>query len=202
MLAKNKFRKKTFCFNAIAALLLAGGLSLVTPAISHDRPTELRTNTATKVTMLSSSVRDYNMSSNTNEAGNAYGPAQQLSIETPAFMDKAEIEKINAADKCQWTRVRMKVTAYCPCAKCCGSHSDGYTANMHKIKWGDRFVAADSKFPFGTEIIIPGYNNSQPVKVMDRGSEIRGDRLDVFYNTHHTAKNWGVQYLDVLVKLP
>ena len=100
----------------------------------------------------------------------------------------------------EWKTVRMRVTAYCPCRICCGRNSDGYTACMHKIKTGDVFVAADKKYRFKTEIIVPGYNDDQPVKVLDRGRVIKGDRLDVFFNSHKTAKKWGVKYLDVKVK--
>ncbi len=93
----------------------------------------------------------------------------------------------------------MRVSAYCPCEKCCGKNSDGKTASGHKIKRGDKFVAADKRFPFGTEIIVPGYNNSEPVKVLDRGFAIRGNRLDVFFDSHQEARKWGVQYLPVKV---
>lgn len=101
----------------------------------------------------------------------------------------------------QWKTVRMRVTAYCPCEKCCGEWADGVTANGHRINQGDRFVAADRRYSFGTTLLIPGYNNSQPVSVLDRGGAIKGDKLDVFFNTHKEALIWGVQYLDVKVKI-
>lgn len=100
----------------------------------------------------------------------------------------------------QWETVRMRVTAYCACSKCCGKFADGRTANNHKIRRGDTFAAADKKYRFGTELVVPGYNDSAPVKIIDRGKAIVGDRLDVFYHTHGRAKKWGVQYLDVKVK--
>ena len=100
-----------------------------------------------------------------------------------------------------WDVIEMRVTAYCWCRKCCGKHSDGITANGHRIKIGDTFVAADKKYSFGTEMIVPGYNNSQPVKVLDRGRVIKGDRLDVFFNSHHRAKVWGVRYLPVKFRI-
>ena len=101
----------------------------------------------------------------------------------------------------QWKVVRMRVTAYCTCPKCCGKFSDGHTADMHKIRQGDVFVAADKRIPFGTEMIIPGYNQDRPVVVKDRGRLIKGNRLDVFFNNHNVAKKWGTRYLDVLVKV-
>ena len=100
----------------------------------------------------------------------------------------------------QWETVKMRVTAYCPCPKCCGSYSDGITACNHRIQEGDVFVAADSEYPFGTEMVIAGYNNSRAVKVLDRGGAIKGNRLDVFFNSHKEALKWGVQYIDVKVR--
>jgi 3D (Asp-Asp-Asp) domain-containing protein len=93
----------------------------------------------------------------------------------------------------------MRVTAYCPCRSCCGKNSDRKTASGHEIKRGDTFVAAGRKYPFGTEMIVPGYNNSKPVKVLDRGSTIRDNRLDVFFDSHQKAIKWGVKYLPVTV---
>ena len=100
-----------------------------------------------------------------------------------------------------WQVVRMKVTAYCPCPICCGKHSDGYTACNHRIRSGDVFVAADKKVPFGTEMVIPGYNDDQPVKVLDRGRLIKGNRLDIFMHSHRQALQWGCRDLDVLVRV-
>ncbi len=101
----------------------------------------------------------------------------------------------------QWQTVRMRVTAYCPCSKCCGESADGITANGHRIRSGDTLAAADKKFSFGTEMIVPGYNNDNPIEVLDRGGAIRGNKLDVFFNSHRQALEWGVRYLDVKVRL-
>jgi 3D (Asp-Asp-Asp) domain-containing protein len=90
------------------------------------------------------------------------------------------------------------VTAYCPCPKCCGKYGWGYrTASGHKIKKGDRLVAADRSVPFGTLLLIPGYNNNKPVPVLDRGGAIKGNRIDVYFDTHQEALNWGVRKLRI-----
>lgn len=99
----------------------------------------------------------------------------------------------------EWESIRMRVTAYCPCPKCCGKYCDGVTACGHKIRRGDTFVAADGRYPFGTEMLIPGYSNNQPVRVLDRGGAIKGNRLDVFFDSHEEALEWGVKYLEVNV---
>ena len=100
----------------------------------------------------------------------------------------------------EWEIIEMRVTAYCPCPSCCGEYSDGITANGYVIQPGDTFVAADRRYSFDTEMLIPGYSNSKPVKVLDRGGAIKGNRLDVFFATHEEALQWGVQYLEVNVR--
>ena len=110
-----------------------------------------------------------------------------------------ESTRATAEQAGEWQTVRMRVTAYCPCPKCCGEYSDGITACGHKIQPGDVFVAAGIKYLFGTEMSIPGYNHAKPVKVLDRGGAIRGNRLDVFFHSHQEALKWGVKYLDIKV---
>jgi len=91
----------------------------------------------------------------------------------------------------------MRVTAYCPCEKCCGSGSPGVTASGLVIQEGDRFVAAPRSIAMKTWIRIPGYNNNEPVRVEDRGGAVTEGRLDVFFPTHNEALQWGVKYLRV-----
>jgi len=93
--------------------------------------------------------------------------------------------------------VRMEVTAYCPCSRCCGKWADGVTASGHKIQRGDKFVAADIKFPFGTMMIVPGYAEGKKVKVLDRGGAITGNKIDVFFSDHKIALVWGRKDIDV-----
>jgi len=100
----------------------------------------------------------------------------------------------------EWQSVQMRVTAYCPCPKCCGRYSDGETACGHKILPGDALVAADKKYPFGTEMVISGYNGGEPVKVLDRGGAIYENRLDVLFLSHEEALEWGVKYVDVKIR--
>ena len=135
-------------------------------------------------------------------AGNRLIP---LSATTDTFIDEdvtaTIVEQPPKAEEPGYEIVRMRVTAYCPCKKCCGKFADGITACNHKIRRGDVFVAADKRYRFGTELIIPGYNNNKPVKVLDRGGAIKGNKLDVFFHSHRQARKWGVRYLDVKVKM-
>jgi 3D (Asp-Asp-Asp) domain-containing protein len=120
---------------------------------------------------------------------------------SPAYAQDADAgHPSNTNNESKYETRLMRVTAYCPCSKCCGEHADGITANGHKICPRDAFVAADRKFAFGTELIVPGYNEGRPVRVLDRGGSIKDNRLDVFFHTHEEALQWGVQYLEVKIR--
>lgn len=94
-----------------------------------------------------------------------------------------------------------KLTAYCPCEECCGvwakkgldKSGNRVTASGHVIKLGDRFIAADKRFAFGQMFVITGYGR---VPVLDRGGAIKGNKLDLYFDTHKEALNWGVQYFE------
>ena len=101
----------------------------------------------------------------------------------------------------KWETVTMNVSAYCPCAKCCGIYADGITASGHKIAPGDVFVAAPKKYPFGTEMIIEGYAGGKAVKVEDVGGAIKGNKLDLFFLKHQQALNWGRKQVNVRVRV-
>lgn len=86
-----------------------------------------------------------------------------------------------------------KITAYCSCAKCCGK-TNGITAMGTKATAG-RTVAASSKFAFGTKLNINGHIYT----VEDRGGAIKGNKIDLYVNSHAEALAWGVRYLPVSV---
>jgi len=111
------------------------------------------------------------------------------------------IEDASASRAHQGRVVRMEVTAYCPCTKCCGPNAQGLTASGKPVSHNKgRFVAADTNvLGFGTGLSIPGYHGGKTVKVLDRGGAIKGNKLDVFFPSHERALRWGRQHLDVTV---
>lgn len=126
-------------------------------------------------------------------------PADQQAIDYAA-----EVETAMSFDGRPLRKVRdikLKVTAYSPDERSCGIWADGKTASGYSV-WtnGMKLVAADTKLlPFGTILTVPGYNDAQPVQVLDRGGKIKGHRLDVLYPTHEIARQWGSQDLVVTV---
>lgn len=87
-----------------------------------------------------------------------------------------------------------QLTAYCSCVKCCGK-SDGITASGVRATAG-RTVAVDSSIPFGTKLIINGHE----YVAEDRGGGIKGKRIDVYFDSHQEALNFGVKKAEVFIK--
>lgn len=108
----------------------------------------------------------------------------------------------------------MTVTGYCQCGKCCGWRRTWYgspvyaygllegrrkvvgmTASGTMAKPGT--IAADtSRYPFGTVMYVKGYGYG---RVEDRGSDIQGDRIDLYFRTHRQAQAWGRKTLPVTI---
>lgn len=91
--------------------------------------------------------------------------------------------------------IAFTATGYCPCAKCCGK-TTGITASGAKATAGVT-VAMSSKYSFGTKVEIKGMG---VYTVQDRGGAIQGNKIDIFFNTHQEALNFGRRtvYLKVL----
>jgi 3D (Asp-Asp-Asp) domain-containing protein len=74
----------------------------------------------------------------------------------------------------------------------------GITASGTRAQRGT--VAADTRlYPFGTIVRVPGYGWG---RVEDRGGDIKGQKLDLFFDSHGEALEWGRQRLPVEVWLP
>lgn len=82
--------------------------------------------------------------------------------------------------------VAFTATAYCGCSKCCGK-STGITASGAKARQGVT-VAMSSKYPFGTKVEIKGMGT---YIVQDRGGAINGNRIDIYFDSHSEALNFG-----------
>ena len=81
------------------------------------------------------------------------------------------------------------VTAYCPCEKCCGAYANGYTATGEKATQGVTIAADPDVLPMGTEIELDGHTYT----VQDTGGTIAGNRLDLYFDSHEDALQWGVR---------
>lgn len=116
-----------------------------------------------------------------------------VQVQKNVTTSRGSISRENTATTTGTTKI-FKITAYCPCSKCCGKYASGYTSSGTKATAG-RTVAASSQFAFGTKLII----NGKEYTVEDRGGAITGNKIDIYMNTHAEALAWGVKYLPVQV---
>lgn len=95
--------------------------------------------------------------------------------------------------------VLMECTGYCNCWYCTGHHKEdvdyGKTFFGSTARLGT--VAADiNLFKPGTRLYIPGYGLGV---VSDKGSGITGNKLDLWFPDHATARAYGRKQLQVQV---
>ncbi len=93
---------------------------------------------------------------------------------------------------------RMRATAYDPSPRCCGPRATGRTACGTKACKG--VVAVDPRvIPFGTRLYIPGYGFAV---AEDKGSAIKGDRIDLCFDSYDEAVHYGCRIVDVYILPP
>ena len=87
----------------------------------------------------------------------------------------------------------FKLTAYCPCAKCCGK-TDGITSTGALAAEG-RTIAVDPRvIPYGSTVTIYfSDGTSHTYTAEDCGGAIKENRIDVFFDDHQAAREFGVQ---------
>ncbi|HHW25993.1 MAG TPA: DUF348 domain-containing protein [Firmicutes bacterium] len=91
--------------------------------------------------------------------------------------------------------IEVKATAYCPCVKCCGAYANGTTHIGLPAKQG--VIAVDPRLiPLGTRVYVDGYGYAVAA---DTGGAIKGNRIDVCFDTHDEALRWGIKQVKVYV---
>jgi len=119
-----------------------------------------------------------------------HGRQEQVPVRVayaPVFRGAPRIEK-----PLQWET--YIATAYCPCEKCCGSGASGITASGAVAREGVTIAADWDILPEGTIVEIQdiGYR-----MVQDTGSAIKGHRIDIYFEEHEKALEFGVRKVQV-----
>jgi 3D (Asp-Asp-Asp) domain-containing protein len=89
----------------------------------------------------------------------------------------------------------MLTTAYDPGPGSCGKYANGITCNGKRAGYG--IIAVDPKvIPLGTKLHVPGYGYGIAADV---GGAIKGNRLDLGYNSRGSALRWGKKWVKVTI---
>lgn len=87
----------------------------------------------------------------------------------------------------------FKLTAYCPCEKCCGVNT-GITATGTKATQGRTIGVDPSVIPYGTVVEIDG----KEYVAEDTGA-IHGKHIDIFFDKHSDALAFGSKRAEVFI---
>ena len=109
-------------------------------------------------------------------------------------MDGGAVEERENTKAYEPISEKFEITAYCPCVKCCGKN-DGITATGTKATEGRTIAVDPNKIPYGTEVIIDG----NVYVAEDCGSAIVGNRIDLYFDSHQRALEWGRQKKEVTI---
>ena len=90
----------------------------------------------------------------------------------------------------------FKFTAYCACEKCCGK-SDGITKTGTKATEGRTIAVDPNVIPLGSEVIVDGHKYIAE----DVGGAIKGNRIDLYFESHQEALEFGVQHKEVFINV-
>lgn len=88
----------------------------------------------------------------------------------------------------------FKTTGYCPCRSC--SKNWGWNTSTGAIARSKHTIAVDPRvIPYGSKVMINGILYTAE----DCGGSVRGNHIDIFFDTHGEARNQGVQYAEVFL---
>ena len=129
----------------------------------------------------------------------ASNPVVKYEIATVRACEKVEVIEDNVTPAVSTPKVSekkdlgsFKVTAYCHCVNCCGK-SDGITASGTKVKEGRTIAVDPDVIPLGSKVELDGHTYIAE----DVGGAIKGNKIDLYFNTHDEALKWGVQYKNI-----
>lgn len=129
-------------------------------------------------------------------------PQDILATETPQDAAERPAEDYSSLDRLELIGT-FTATAYCPCVKCCGIWSEDHPSRgedyVQKTRAGTipeegRTIAADwDVLPEGSEVILDGHTYI----VEDRGGAVKGNSIDIFFESHEAAVEFGVQEVEL-----
>jgi 3D (Asp-Asp-Asp) domain-containing protein len=88
----------------------------------------------------------------------------------------------------------FRTTAYCPCIKC--SEGYGRRTSTGTIAKSNHTIAVDPRvIPYGSKVMI----NGTVYTAEDRGGGVKGNHIDIFYDTHSQTSQYGSRNVEVFL---
>lgn len=88
----------------------------------------------------------------------------------------------------------FKTTAYCPCYAC--SEGWGRHTSTGALAVSNHTIAVDPRvIPYGSKVMINGITYTAE----DRGGGVKGNHIDIFFNTHGETRQYGTRGVEVFL---
>jgi 3D (Asp-Asp-Asp) domain-containing protein len=130
----------------------------------------------------------------------------------PVIVEKTECEKCKEAELQEQQQPKktslgeFRLTAYCSCQKCCGKWAlnrpkdeNGndivYGASGERLYQGVSIAVDPKVIPYGSFVEFDGHTYT----AHDCGGAIKGNRIDVYFESHEDALQFGAQYKEVFL---
>lgn len=129
-------------------------------------------------------------------------------VELKSELKRELKQELKQEVKQEWKSLgEFKVTAYCSCRKCCGVWAKNrpldengkeivYTASGERAEAGKTIAVDTSVISFGTEVRI----GDTVYTAQDTGSAVKGNVIDIYFDSHEDAVKHGAKYLEVEVR--
>ena len=135
-----------------------------------------------------------------------YYPIQELE-EEQVLKPLAEVTETMSEPVIEPTKtLTVRVTAYCSCPKCCGVWSKDHPSRQGTdyeqyttsgtVPTAGRTIAVDPDvIPLGSKVVL----NGQEYVAEDTGSGVKGNHIDIYFDSHEAALDWGVKTLEAQI---
>jgi 3D (Asp-Asp-Asp) domain-containing protein len=123
---------------------------------------------------------------------NTLGYFNQTEVITPNYALFKQERMVNLGE--------YVITAYCPCELCCGHKAPqnyGRTSSGIIAVQGITIATDNHVIPIGSKVKI----NGRTYTSQDRGGAIKGKRIDIYFDSHQDALNFGRQTMTIYLIL-
>ena len=120
---------------------------------------------------------------------------EETKCENETTIEPSTEAETEVQPEAEYIEMTVTATAYCPCLRC--TDGDGLTATNTKATAGRTIAVDPRKIPYGTEVII----NGNTYIAEDCGGAIKENRIDIYFDTHEEALQFGIQKLTAYIKI-